>query len=49
MVIDKPLILVKGTGGCVDEIVNGNLMQDVESHFFIANSAKEAVDMAFEF
>jgi uncharacterized protein (TIGR00725 family) len=48
MVIEKPLILIKGTGGCVDEIINGNLMQDVESHYYIASSAEEAVEKAFE-
>jgi uncharacterized protein (TIGR00725 family) len=49
MIIEKPLILMKGTGGCVDEIINGNLMQDIESHYHIANSAEEAVDLAFNF
>ncbi|KYK34127.1 MAG: hypothetical protein AYK22_05845 [Thermoplasmatales archaeon SG8-52-3] len=47
MVSEKPLILIKGTGGCVDQIINGNLMQDIESHYFIANSAEEAVEKAF--
>ena len=48
MIFDKPLILIKGTGGCVDEIINGNLMQHVESIYHIADSAEEAVDKAFE-
>ena len=48
MIFDKPLILIKGTGGCVDEIINGNLMQHVESTYHIANTAEEAVDKAFE-
>jgi hypothetical protein len=48
MVSEKPLFLIKGTGGCVDEIINGNLMQDIESHYFIVNSAEEAVEKAFE-
>lgn len=48
MIFDKPLILIKGTGGCVDEIINGNLMQHVESTYHIADSAEEAVDKAFE-
>ena len=47
MIIEKPLILIKGTGGCVDEIINGNLMQDVESHYHVAGSAEEAVELAF--
>ena len=48
MIFEKPLILIKGTGGCVDEIINGNLMQHVESTYHIANNAEEAVDKAFE-
>jgi uncharacterized protein (TIGR00725 family) len=48
MITEKPLILIKGTGGIVDQIINNNLMQDIESHYFIANSADEAVEKAFE-
>ena len=48
MITAKPLILIKGTGGIVDQIINNNLMQDIESHYFIANSADEAVEKAFE-
>jgi len=48
MITEKPLILIKGTGGIVDQIINANLMQDIESHYFIANTAEEAVEKAFE-
>ena len=48
MICERPLILIKGTGGCVDEIINGHLMQDVESHYFVVDSAEEAVEKAFE-
>ena len=48
MVFEKPLILIKGTGGCVDEIVNGHIMQNIESKYYIVNSAEEAVEKAFE-
>jgi uncharacterized protein (TIGR00725 family) len=48
MICEKPLILIKGTGGCVDEIISGRLMQNIESHYFVANSAVEAVEKAFE-
>jgi hypothetical protein len=48
MICEKPLILIRGTGGCVDEIISGRLMQDIESHYFIANNAEEAVEKAFE-
>ncbi|UCF50589.1 MAG: TIGR00725 family protein [Thermoplasmatales archaeon] len=47
MISEKPLILIKGTGGCVDQIINGNIMQDIESHYYIVNSAEEAVEKAF--
>ena len=49
MICEKPLILIRGTGGCVDDIISGRLMQDVESHYFVVNSAEEAVEKAFEF
>lgn len=48
MISKKPLILVKGTGGCVDEVVDRNLMQGVEYRYFVVTSAEEAVDKAFE-
>ena len=48
IITGKPLILVKGTGGVVDEIISGNIMQDVESNYLIANSAEEALEKAFE-
>ncbi|MCK5030050.1 MAG: hypothetical protein KAR64_01145, partial [Thermoplasmatales archaeon] len=48
MVFEKPLILIKGTGGCVDDLVNGQIMQDIESIYHIVNSAEAAVEKAFE-
>lgn len=48
MILKKPLILIEGTGGCVDKIISGNLMQDIDSTYYIANSAEEAVKKAFE-
>ena len=47
MISDKPLILIKGTGGCVDEIIDGKVMQGIESSFIVADDAKDAVDKAF--
>ena len=49
MVFEKPIILIKGTGGCVDEIANGQIMQDIESTYYVADSAEDAVEKAFEF
>ena len=48
MIFEKPLVLVKNTGGCVDEIIKGNLMQGNDSLFHIVDSAEEAVEKAFE-
>jgi uncharacterized protein (TIGR00725 family) len=48
MISQKPLILMKGTGGCVDEIINGNIMQDIESNYYIASTPEEAVEKAFQ-
>lgn len=47
MISRKPLILIKGTGGCVDEIINGNVMKGVESDYIVVDSAEEAVETAF--
>ena len=48
MISEKPLVLIKGTGGCVDKIISSNIMQNIESRYYIANSAEEAVEKAFE-
>ncbi|MGF3554035.1 MAG: TIGR00725 family protein, partial [Thermoplasmatota archaeon] len=48
MIYKKPLILIKGTGGCVDEIINGFIMQNVESQYYVVNSAEEAIKKAIE-
>ena len=48
MVFEKPLILIKGTGGCVDDLINGRIMQDIESTYYVADSAETAVKKAFE-
>ena len=48
MIFGKPLVLVRGTGGCVDQIISGKLMQHVESCYHIVDTPQEAVDKAFE-
>jgi uncharacterized protein (TIGR00725 family) len=48
MIYNKPLILIKGTGGCVDEIITGCIMQNIESEYYVVNSAKEAINKAVE-
>jgi uncharacterized protein (TIGR00725 family) len=48
MIYKKPLILIKETGGCVDEIIKGRIMQDIESEYYVVNSAEEAIKKAIE-
>lgn len=48
MINRQPLILIKGSGGVVDQIIRGEIMQDVESHYVVAETAEEAVEKAFE-
>lgn len=48
MIYKKPLILIKGTGGCVDEIVSGCIMQNVESDYVVVDSAEEAIKKAID-
>ncbi len=48
MIFKKPLILIKGTGGSVDKIIEGHLMQNIESTYHVVDSAKDAVEKAFE-
>ncbi len=48
MISNKPLILIKGTGGCVDEITSKCLMNGIQSDYYIVESAEEAVKKAFE-
>jgi uncharacterized protein (TIGR00725 family) len=47
MIFEKPVVLVQGTGGCVDELASGNLMNYSESRFYVVSSAQEAVEKAF--
>ena len=48
MIYNKPLILIKGTGGCVDEIITGCIMQNIESEYYVVDSAEEAINKAVE-
>jgi len=48
MIFKKPLILIKGTGGAVDKIIENQLMQNIESTYHVVDSAKDAVEKAFE-
>jgi len=46
IIFDKPLILIKGTGGIIDKIISNDFQDFFNSRCFIVDSAKEAVDKA---
>jgi uncharacterized protein (TIGR00725 family) len=48
MIFQKPVVLVQGTGGCVDELVKGNLMRESEMRWIVARSSEDAVEKAFQ-
>jgi uncharacterized protein (TIGR00725 family) len=48
LIIKKPLILIKGTGGIVDKIIKAHLLQNVKSSYYIVDSAKNAVEKVIE-
>ncbi len=45
MIFKKPLVLMRGTGGIVDEIVDHRIMEKIESEYYITDDAKEAVEI----
>jgi len=48
MELGKPLILIKGTGGVVDEIIKHRILENIESKYYIVETAKEAVETALK-
>ena len=48
-ILGKPTVLVKGTGGVVDEIIENKILENIEGRYLIARNAKEALDLAFRF
>lgn len=48
IIFKKPLILIKGTGGIVDKIINGELIKEIKTVYYIVESAEKAVEKAFE-
>jgi len=48
MISGKKVILIRGTGGVVDDIIKNSLLQNIESNYFIVDSADEAIEKAFE-
>lgn len=47
MIQHKPVVLMAGTGGCVDELVTGHLMKPAAAQVAVATSAADAVEKAF--
>ncbi|MBN1861506.1 MAG: TIGR00725 family protein [Candidatus Thermoplasmatota archaeon] len=47
VIFGKPVVLVAGTGGCVEELAAGYLMKISSSQLHLACSAEEAVEKAF--
>jgi len=47
VIFEKPVVLVVGTGGCVDELASGFLMKESRSYLHLVSSAEEAVEKAF--
>jgi hypothetical protein len=48
IIFEKPLILIRGTGGIVDDIINGKILTNEYPSYHIVHSAEEAVGKAFE-
>ncbi|KYK21840.1 hypothetical protein AYK25_07825 [Thermoplasmatales archaeon SM1-50] len=47
LIFGKPVVLLAGTGGCVNELASGRLMKESEGLLYVAWSADEAVKKAF--
>lgn len=48
VIFEKPLVLISGTGGTVDRIINNSFKSTITSPCYVAESAGEAVEKAFE-
>lgn len=46
-IFGKPLVLVRGSGGCVDDVVESQTLALCGSRYSVAGTAQEAVDQAF--
>jgi uncharacterized protein (TIGR00725 family) len=46
-IFGKPLVLVRGSGGCVDEVIGGQMLASCGCRYSVAGSALEAVEQAF--
>ena len=48
VILQKPLILIKGTRGCVDELIAANFFSHFKNDYFVVDSAQAAVGKACE-
>lgn len=46
-IFGKPLVLVRGSGGCVDDVISSETLSSCGCRYSLAGSAVEAVDQAF--
>ncbi len=46
-IFGKPLVLVRGSGGCVDDVVESQTLALCGTRYSVAETAQEAVDQAF--
>jgi uncharacterized protein (TIGR00725 family) len=46
-IFKKPLVLVRGSGGCVDDVIGGKTLASCGCRYSVAGSAQEAVEQAF--
>jgi len=46
-IFGRPLVLVRGSGGCVDEVIASQTLAECGCRFSVASSAQEAVEQAF--
>ena len=47
VIFEKPVVLITGTGGCVEELAEGLVMKQNRSLLHVVHSAEEAVKKAF--
>ena len=47
MILKKPVILLSGTGGCVDNLASEQILPHIQSSYSCVDSAEEAVAKAF--
>lgn len=47
MILNKPVILILGTGGSTDALASGKILPEIPASFYCVSTAEEAVEKAF--